>query len=95
MADTGNAALWFELLVGSWLNQPKYQQSEIVLHNMHSLEHTVLGGKIKGIQPAASDLPALSPLRGAEMKQKGKQSDLNCKGQQDACRLKVTLFSFN
>lgn len=81
-------------LWGSWLNKPKYQQNEIVLHNMHYLEHTVLGKKINGTQATASDLPALSPLRGAEMKQKGKQSDLNCKGQQDACRLKVMLFSF-
>ena len=59
----------------------KHQQDEIVLPNMHYLEHTIFRGeKVSRIQPTASDLPTLSPLRGTEMKQEEEHSDPGRKG---------------
>lgn len=68
-------------LSGSQLNKPKYQQNEVLLHNMSTQQ--------------ASDLPALSALRRAEMKQDEKQSDFGHKRQQHTSRLKVMLFSLS
>ena len=42
---TGNATSWFEQFVRLMAQQTENQQNEILLHNVHYLEHTVLGGE--------------------------------------------------
>lgn len=71
----------FKQLVGLVAQKLKHQQDEIVLPNMHYLEHTIFRGeKVSRTQPTASDLPTLSPLRGTEMKQEEEHSDPGRKG---------------
>lgn len=91
---TGNVALWFEQFVRLMTQQTEITTKWIVFAQYASLRVHNIGEKIGGTQSTALDLSDLSLLRGTKTKQEVKQSDLGCKGQQDASRLKVMPFSF-
>lgn len=66
MTDTGNAALWFELLMGLMVQQTKISAGKNCVAQYALLRAHSIGENINGTQTVASNLPALSPLRGAE-----------------------------